>query len=312
METRRPRLLSVGSVLLTLPMHVPALPERGGAVIASMTETGVGGAFEVMSAAARQGVEVLNLCPLGTGPNSMVARQALRRAGIASVTPEMVGDTGMILVLLEDGGYYTSVLSPGIEADLEVEMLAEVEVRDNDWIYLSAGDLILPSYRRAMLKWLGSLPASARVVVAASSLVAQLQPEWLQQLLPHVSVFSSNEREAQIVARLVGQVTSSAAFRQMLKGPDAIVIDRLGGKGTYAYDRTHPQGLWAPPRTSALADTIGAGGMHIGTCIAGLMQGRDLAEAMARANIAGAAAIAVHGLPECPAPEQIDQILRQG
>ena len=48
------RLLHLGNVVVDLVLTVPALPERGGDVLASQVRALAGGGFNVMAAAARQ------------------------------------------------------------------------------------------------------------------------------------------------------------------------------------------------------------------------------------------------------------------
>ena len=56
---RRPpgpqRLVFAGEAIVDVVMRVPALPRRGGDVLATSAEILAGGGFNVMAAAARQG-----------------------------------------------------------------------------------------------------------------------------------------------------------------------------------------------------------------------------------------------------------------
>ena len=52
------RLVSLGNVIIDIVAEVEALPERGGDVLASRAALEVGGGFNLMAAAARQGLEV--------------------------------------------------------------------------------------------------------------------------------------------------------------------------------------------------------------------------------------------------------------
>ena len=56
--SRRPRLVHLGNVLVDVVAAVPALPTRGADVLATSLGATVGGGFNLMSAAARQGVPV--------------------------------------------------------------------------------------------------------------------------------------------------------------------------------------------------------------------------------------------------------------
>ena len=53
------RLVFAGEAIVDLLMWVPALPERGGDMLADAAAIEVGGGFNVMAAAARQGLPVV-------------------------------------------------------------------------------------------------------------------------------------------------------------------------------------------------------------------------------------------------------------
>ena len=53
------RLVFAGQAIVDIVLRVPALPERGGDMIATSAEITTGGGFNVMAAAARQGLPVL-------------------------------------------------------------------------------------------------------------------------------------------------------------------------------------------------------------------------------------------------------------
>ena len=62
------RLLHLGNVVVDVVLNVPALPEPGGDVLATRSQTAAGGGFNVMSAAARQGLAVAYGGVIGSGP----------------------------------------------------------------------------------------------------------------------------------------------------------------------------------------------------------------------------------------------------
>ena len=62
------RLVFAGEALVDLLMWVPALPERGGDMLAESSSVQVGGGFNIMAAAARQGLPVVYAGGHGTGP----------------------------------------------------------------------------------------------------------------------------------------------------------------------------------------------------------------------------------------------------
>src|SRR5439155_16337841 len=78
------RLVSLGSVIVDLVLEVPALPDLGGDVLASQRGMAAGGAFNVLSAAARLGLPGIYAGPHGTGPFGGLVRAALARQAAAT------------------------------------------------------------------------------------------------------------------------------------------------------------------------------------------------------------------------------------
>src|SRR5215472_7285122 len=76
------RLVFVGEAIVDLLMRVPALPERGGDMLAESAAVEVGGGFNVMAAAVRQGLPVVYAGGHGTGPWGDMVRAALAAEGI--------------------------------------------------------------------------------------------------------------------------------------------------------------------------------------------------------------------------------------
>ena len=95
------RFISTHSVALVLPMHIAYIPERGGSVHADAASSRPGGGFTTLCAAAAMGVPAAAASPLGTGPNSFQVRQQLVEAGVEVLTPELVGDIGVVIQLID-------------------------------------------------------------------------------------------------------------------------------------------------------------------------------------------------------------------
>lgn len=81
------RLLHLGNVVVDIVVTVPALPERGGDVLASRAAAVAGGGFNVMAAAARQDLRAAYAGAHGTGPFGTLARAALAEEGIEVIQP---------------------------------------------------------------------------------------------------------------------------------------------------------------------------------------------------------------------------------
>ena len=76
-------LVLAGEAIVDIVMRVPRLPERGGDVLATGSTVTAGGGFNVMAAAARQGLPVTYAGGHGTGPWGDLVRAALAEEGVA-------------------------------------------------------------------------------------------------------------------------------------------------------------------------------------------------------------------------------------
>jgi sugar/nucleoside kinase (ribokinase family) len=152
------RLLHLGNVVVDLVLNIPALPERGADVLAAGYQASPGGGFNVLAAAARQGLPAAYAGAHGRGPFGDLARAALAAEGIEVLLPARPGqDTGVVIVIVDDGGERTFLTAPGAEATLTATDLAAVRPAPADIIYLSGYSLLHPANRAALLSWLPRL-----------------------------------------------------------------------------------------------------------------------------------------------------------
>lgn len=305
----QPRLISAASIMVAMPMHVPHLPDRGGAVSARFSGFDVVGGFAVMAAAARQGIEVINASPVGTGTNSMLVRSSLAAEGIRTVVAEVVGDTGVCLVLLEKDGHNTSVLSRGVESEPQLADLRALYLRDTDWLYLSGTDFAAAGAAGLLETWLREIPPQIKVALALTQSVQEIQPQVLESILGRVNLLTLNERESNITLRLVGQEgeTIDETLSRLLN-EDAIMVRRNGSKDCL---------VWGPKRQvftvatfpAKPVDTTGVGDTHTGVLLASLVGGYSLSDAVLRANAAASIAVSRPGAASAPTAVEIDQML---
>ena len=111
------RLVFAGEAIVDVVMRVPGLPPRGGDLLADSSAVAVGGGFNVMAAAARQGMPVAYAGGHGTGPWGDLVRAALAIEGIEVLRdPDPRADTGFDVALVEADGERTFVTSLGAES----------------------------------------------------------------------------------------------------------------------------------------------------------------------------------------------------
>src|SRR5580692_1840137 len=99
------RLVFAGEAIVDLLMWLPALPERGGDMLSQSAAIEVGGGFNIMAAAVRQGLHVVYAGGHGTGPWGDMVRAALAAEDIRLLrTPDPGRDTGFDVALVEPDG----------------------------------------------------------------------------------------------------------------------------------------------------------------------------------------------------------------
>src|SRR5580700_12085643 len=140
-------------------MWVPALPERGGDVLAGSSSVQVGGGFNIMAAAARQGLPVVYAGGHGTGPWGDLVRDALATEDIRILrTPDPDADTGFDVALVEAGGERTFVTSLGAETLREPGSWDAVQLWPGDAVYVSGYGLVPPESGPVLGAWAAGLP----------------------------------------------------------------------------------------------------------------------------------------------------------
>ena len=345
MSARFGRLLHLGNVVIDIVLDVPALPERGGDVLATGTRLAPGGGFNVLAAAARQGLRAAYAGSHGSGPLAALARAALAEAGIEVLQqPKAGGDTGFVVSMVDAGGERTFVTSPGAEATMTAADLAGISAGPGDAVYLSGYGLLYPANRAALLDWLGRLDEAVVVFADPGPLAHLIPPSVLDRVMARADWWSCNAREAErltggrdpaaaasALAARVGQQEAGqhAASRQEAgqhaatrqeAGQPAARPDRRGTPGVLV--RTGPGGcllchrgaapVHVPGFRVAVLDTTGAGDTHTGTFIAALAGGADEIDAARTANAAAALSVTRRGPATAPTAAELARFLSGG
>jgi sugar/nucleoside kinase (ribokinase family) len=307
------RLLYLGNVVVDIVLDVPALPGRGGDVLARGSQLTPGGGFNVMAAAARQGLPVAYAGAHGSGPFASLARAGLAAEGIEVLLPARPDvDTGFVVAVVDDTAERTFVTSRGAEATLTAADLASVTARPGDAAGLSGYGLVHPSNRGALLGWLTRLPGENTVVFDPGPLVTSIPPGALDQVLGRADWLTCNAREA---AALTGEERPAAALRALaarLAGrgrPGARVLVRTGPDGCLLSSFSATQPLAVPGFPVTELDSNGAGDTHTGAFIAALAAGADPAQAARRANAAAAISVTRRGPATAPTATELAQFL---
>jgi sugar/nucleoside kinase (ribokinase family) len=299
------RLLHLGNVVIDLVLRVPALPERGGDVLAEASRSTPGGGFNVMAAAARRGLPVAHAGLLGSGPFAALARSGLAEEGIEVLLPPKAGlDTSVVVSIIDDGGERTFVTAPGAEAGLTADDLAGVRAGPRDAVYLSGYGLVHPSNRPALLGWLQRLDDANLVIFDPGPLAGQIPPRDLAYVLRRANWLTCNTREA---ALLTGQPDPLAAARSLACGGGDVIV-RTGPDGC-VLARRGAEPVPVPGFRVAATDTNGAGDTHAGTFVAALAEGMDATDAAGIANAAAALSVTRSGPATAPTAADLASFL---
>ena len=285
------RLVLAGQAIVDVVLRVPALPERGGDMIATSAEITAGGGFNVMAAAARQGLPVLYAGGHGTGPWGDLIRAALAAEGITILQPPDPGrDTGFDVALVEPDGERTFATHLG--AETLTGNWPGTPMTPDDVVYLSG-------YRLPEIQ-----PTAAQVFVDPGPLATQIPADLLDPVLARCDWLSCNHREAGL---LTGSTEPLAAARLLLERTgQATVMVRTGAAGCVLAVRGEETITHIPAPAVAAVDTTGAGDTHAGVFIAGLADGLSPARAAARANAAAAFSVTRPGPATSPTRAALD------
>src|SRR6202042_11777 len=230
LSPRRPRrLVFAGEAIVDVLMRVPGLPPRGVDLLGTSSQVTVGGGFNVMAAAARQGLPVLYAGGHGTGPWGDLVRAALAAEGIGLLRPpDPSADTGFGVALVEPDAERTFVTSLGAESSADPGHWDAVPAGPGDAVYVSGYGLVAPGSGADLGRWAAALPPPVLLFVDPGPLVAQIPPEVLDPVLARCDWLSCNAREA---ALLTGVPPHEAAQHLLTRTTRANILVRLGPDG---------------------------------------------------------------------------------
>ena len=317
-----PRLVSVGNVIVDVTLRIPALPERGGDVLARDTGSTPGGAFNTLVAAVRQGVASAYGGGHGTGPLGDRVRSALEAEGIEVLLDASTeADTGYDIALIDDEGERTFVTVFGAEASLTLHDLASIrlggndlnehdlnehDLNEHDLVHVSGYGLLESTNAGVLAPWIAAIALGHTVLVDPGPLGSDIPAAVLATVAVRADWFSCNLREALLLSGAADARDAAIALR---KTWHAVVI-RLGSEGCLVAvddDVVHVPGF-----AVEAIDTNGAGDAHTGAFLAALAAGEAPTAAALRANACAALAVTRRGPATAPTAGEVQQLLDSG
>jgi sugar/nucleoside kinase (ribokinase family) len=297
----RSRLLHTGNVIVDLVARVPAMPSRGGDVLASSMGATVGGGFNLMAAAARQGQPVSYAGAHGTGPFGDLARAAMRAAGIDVLQPPRLADTPVVMVIVDDGGERTLISSPAGVAGPTAAELAAVRPGPGDAVSVTGYGLLDPASRSGLVPWVRELPPEVLVVLDPGPLAASAEPAALVGLLERADWCTATAREA---SEITGVAEPRRAAAELARRTVRGAVVRTGAAGCVLAEVGEAP-VVVPGVPVRAIDTTGAGDTHTGVFVAALLAGLPAADATRTANEAAAFAVTVPGSATAPTTAEL-------
>jgi ribokinase len=276
----KPGLTVVGSINLDLVARAERLPRAGETITGATFERIPGGKGANQAvAAARLGAEVRFVGCVGSDPFAREAVRELDEAGVDLARIKVADDwpTGVALVLVDARGENEIVVAPGANGLLRPE---DVDVRDGDAV-------------------LCQLEIPLDTVAAAADAVASFF---------FLNAAPSRELPAELVRRAHLVVVNRHEL-ETLPERDGYVALTLGSEGAVLLEGGEEVARARPPRVDAV-DGTAAGDAFTACLVVSLLEGRDRAEALARACAAGALAASRPGAqPSLPTAAEVDELL---
>ena len=301
------RLLHTGQVIVDLVMGLDTLPASGGDVLANSASFQVGGGFNVMAAARRNGLPVVYLGRHGDGRFGELARAAMQAEGVEMALAASAGkDTGLCVSLTEASTERTFISHLGAEGELSADDLAQIVPRIDDYVYVSGYSLLLEGKAQPLLDWLLALPREIVVVFDPGPLVKAPDSALMRALLPRIDIWTSNGPEA---LAFTGAADMSQALPMLNQHLQALLVLRDGPNGCWVGRGAETEHV--PGFKVQAVDSNGAGDAHAGVFIAGLAQGLKPVEAARRANAAAALAVTRWGPATSPGVTEVDALLAE-
>ncbi|PMV86392.1 MULTISPECIES: PfkB family carbohydrate kinase [unclassified Pseudomonas] len=304
-----PRLLHTGQVIIDLVMAVDKLPQPGGDVLAQSASFEAGGGFNVMAAAARNGLPVVYLGRHGTGRFGDLAREAMKTEGIQlGIAHKAERDTGLCVAVTDASAERSFISYIGAEGELTTEDLASVLAEAGDYVYVSGYSLLHVGKAQALLDWVLGLPKVINVVFDPGPLVDSPDAPLMQALLPRIDLWTSNSVEA---LRFTGAADIAEALDRLTDHlpAEVLMVVRDGPQGCWISQRGEREHM--PGFKVEAVDSNGAGDAHAGVFLAGLARGLSASEAARRANAAAALAVTRWGPATSPGTAEVDALIRK-
>jgi len=297
-----PIVTVVGSLNMDLVARSPHIPQPGETIIGGELHTlpGGKGANQAM-AAARLGAATAMVGRVGQDAFAppLLANLAAANIDHTFVQQDAAGATGVALIVVDDAGENSIVVTPGANHQLSpTDVEAAEAVIAGAKVLLLQLEIPLESVIKA-----AQLAQAHGVTVILNPAPAQSLPA---ELLNAVDILTPNETETELLTGMPvsNQRDAEAAAAKLRDRGVATVILTLGSKGALLINGD--QNILVPSFSITPVDTTAAGDAFMGGMAVALAEGQSLPEAVRWGNAAGAlAATKLGAQPSLPSREAL-------
>jgi ribokinase len=269
-----------GSLNVDFFMQVEKLPAPGETVIGGDYFTAPGGkGANQAAAAARSGGMVAMYGLVGDDQWAATPLQALSDVGVdvSGVGKTTEAGTGYASIMIDAKGENTIAVASGANLKARADGLNDANMKDSDFLILQMEVDVTANWQALEIAKAASATTVLNVAPAAPV------PE---TALANVDYLVVNEIEARTVADDLSSESLEEMAKALSRKHGLVTIVTLGPDGALA--ATGENIIRVPAIAVTAVDTTGAGDAFIGTLVAALAEGLNLADAMGRA-CAGAA-----------------------
>jgi len=304
-----PDIVVVGSLNMDLVIGVPRMPLAGETIVGRDLQTIPGGkGANQAAAAAKLGGRVAMVGRVGDDVFGPRLIENLRRQGVdaGAVRVDDQAATGVALIMVDEAGENSIVVSAGANGRVSVEDVASAEG------LLRQARLLLLQHEVPLETVAYAIELAARhgvQVILNPAPAHSVSPE----LLSKVHYVVPNETEARTLTgvEVKDVVTAEAAARKLLDYGAPVVIITLGEQGALLV--TEGGASHVPARQVKAVDTTAAGDAFIGGLATALVKGFSLPEAVRYATCAGTLATTVFGAQtSLPSAERVQEFYASG
>lgn len=270
--------LVIGATILDIRMDVDKLPQKGDDIAAHSLSFSLGGcAYNVANIMNHFQVPHRLFAPIGTGFFADKIKEQLCQEYQENLVQYSEQDNGFCLCLIEADGERTFITLPGVECNFQEQWFEKINMDNFNSIYV-CGYEIEGDKDKTILNFLEKYPDHT-LYYAPGPRICHIEKQIQKQIFSLHPVLHLNKQEA---LTYTGQNTIEKSAEYLYGETQNDVIITLGSEGTYYYNGRTDQII--PSISVKPIDTNGAGDSHIGSIIAGRLEGLSMEKSIERAN----------------------------